>query len=154
MKKVESFVKESKMLQWDTDTTYPKKVDIHFAISKHWLSININTDEMIELSSFVGDSIFWTQDRKGKNMNIDEAIIQEKLYINNNKVGELTKDIAAAITALDICFKPVLPPADDFGSSGGSRRHCKRNPKKSTKRSKIVKHSSRTMSRRKYKNRK
>ena len=47
MKKVESFVKESKMLQWDTDTTYPKKVDIHFAISKHCLSININTDEMI-----------------------------------------------------------------------------------------------------------
>lgn len=150
-KNVESFIEN--MLQWDTDTTYPKKMNIEFAIKKKCLFININ-NEMIGLDNFVNDFILWTQDGKGNRMDIGEAITQKIIYIDDDAFVNVTKDIAAAITALDIRFTPVLPPADDFRPSGGSRRHCKRNPKKSTKRSKIVKHSSRTMSRRKYKNRK
>ena len=153
LKNVESFIEN--MLQWDTATTYPKKMNINFAIyTKKCLFIEINT-EKIRVESFVSDGLLWTtSDRKGGSTKITDAIAQKILYIDDATFVSVKKDIAAAITALDICFTPVLPPADDFRPSGGSRRHCKRNPKKSTKRSKIVKHSSRTMSRRKYKNRK
>lgn len=153
LKNVESFIEN--MLQWDTDTTYPKKMNIDFAIyTKKCLFIEINT-EKIRVESFVSDGLVWTtSDRKGGSTKITDAITNQILYIDDDAFVNVTKDIAAAITALDIRFTPVLPPADDLGRRGGSRRHCKRNPKKSTKRSKIVKHSSRTMSRRKYKNRK
>lgn len=151
LKNVKSFIEN--MLQWDTNTTYPKKMNIDFAIyTKKCLFIEINT-EKIRVESFVSDGLVWTtSDGKGGSTKITDAITNQILYIDDDAFVNVTKDIAVAITALDICFKPVLPPADDF--RGGSRRHCKRNPKKSTKRSKIVKHSSRTMSRRKYKNRK
>lgn len=132
----------NRWLLWGTDIDNVKKINLHTAIQKPCLFIKVHDDIYVNVKDLI-----WPT-KSNPNTDIKLKYGYEEMYINDAIIaGVLFIDEWKAKEYVDTQMSMQK-------SLGGTHRHCKRKPKKSTKRSRIVKHSTRTMSARKYKNRK
>lgn len=121
------------------------KINLYTAIQKACLFIKVHDDRYVSVNDFI-----WpTHENRNKYIKLKYGYLQPKqIDITDairNKILLINEWKAKEYVDTQMSMRKSI---------GGSRRHCKRKPKKSTKRSRIVKHSTRTMSARKYKNRK